>query len=154
MEKSWVTFLLPKDEYKKTRILYFIVESFFLFIAVLVLTVFFNHFIGIINKDIALVLLIALMSVSGYVLIRYIFSGIEYVNVFDKTDYRKELKKMFFNGFKFAIIFVFVSSFFKVLDMINFDWFDIVGVTFLVFIVVIIMNYISLRFSFKKNMEL
>lgn len=154
MEKSWVTFLLPKDEYKKTRILYFIVESFFLFIAVLVLTVFFNHFIGIISKDIALVLLIALMSVSGYVLIRYIFSGIEYVNVFDKTDYRKALKKMFFNGFKFAIIFVFVSSFLKVLDMINFDWFDIVGVTFLVFIVVIIMNYISLRFSFKKNMEL
>lgn len=154
MEKSWITFLLPKDEYKQTRILYFIAESFFIFIAVLLLTVFSNRFIGVLNEDIALVILIVLISLSGYVLIRYIFSGIEYVNVFDKADYRKELRKMFLNGFKFAIIFLFVSSFLRILDMISFDWFDILGVTFTVFILVIIMNYISLRFSFKKNMEL
>jgi hypothetical protein len=73
--------------------------------------------------------------------------------VFEEVDYRRELKKMFLSGFRFAIIFAFISSVLKLLEIINFDWTDIFGITFITFILVIIMNYISLRSSFKKNIK-
>jgi hypothetical protein len=153
MKKSWIAFLLPKDEYKETRILYFIAESFFLLIGIVLLIIFSNRFSKVLDEEIPLVLLAVLISLIGYVLIRYIFSGIEYANVFEEVDYRRELKKMFLSGFRFAIIFAFISSVLKLLEIINFDWTDIFGITFITFILVIIMNYISLRSSFKKNIK-
>ncbi len=110
MKKSWIAFLLPKDEYKETRILYFIAESFFLLIGIVLLIIFSNRFSKVLDEEIPLVLLAVLISLIGYVLIRYIFSGIEYANVFEEVDYRRELKKMFLSGFRFAIIFAFISS--------------------------------------------
>jgi len=153
MEKSWISFFLPKDEYKRMKILQFIAESFFLFVIVLIFVVFLNRFIKVFDDEIGFSFLIVLMSVISYIFVRYIFSGIEYVTVFDKNDYKKELKKMFRSGFKFAFIFLVLSSLFKFFNVINFDWYDVFALTIIVLILIILMNYISLHFSFKKNNE-
>jgi len=135
------------------RILQFMAESFVLLVAVLVLGVFLNRFFKFFDDEIGFLFLIVLMCALGYGVIRYIFSGIEYVTVFDKNDFKKELKKIFRNGFKFAFIFFVFSSSSKYFNVIDFNWYDIFALTFIVLILIILMNYISLCFSFKKNAE-
>ncbi|VEI06394.1 hypothetical protein [Kurthia zopfii] len=126
-------------------------ESFLLLVIVLLLGVFLNRFLKFFDDEIGFLFLIVLMSALGYGIIRYIFSGIEYVTVFDKNDFKKKLKKIFRNGFKFVFIFFALSSSLKFFNVINFNWYDIFGLTFIVLILIILMNYISLCFSFKKN---
>lgn len=150
MEKSWISFLLPKDEYKEKKVLYFIAESMFLFLIFSIFLIFIKQFT---NSEGILLFLLIPISISSYILIRYIFSGIEYVNVFDINIYKKELKKMISKAIKFSIIFALISIFLKVTDIVSFEWSDILGVTFIALALIILMNYISLRISFKKNLS-
>ena len=110
MEKSWVSHFLPKDEYKEKRILLFIAESVVLIFALSIILVFLNVFIELPKYSLEGVLLLYLICISGYVLIRYVFSGIEYTNVFDINDYKKEFKKIIYNSFKFSVVFAVISS--------------------------------------------
>lgn len=151
MEKSWISHFLPKDEYKEKRILYFIAESVLLFLVLSIILICLSVFIELPSYKGEVVLLLILISISGYVLIRYIFSGIEYGNVFDISDYRKECKKMIYNSFKFAVIFAMISSVLVFAGIVSFEWIDVIGLTVVGFILMFLLNYISLRYSFKKN---
>lgn len=151
MEKSWVSHFLPKDEYKEKRILLFIAESVVLIFALSMILIFLNVFIEVPKYRVEGVLLLNLISISGYVLIRYVFSGIEYTNVFDINDYKKEFKKIIYNSFKFAVVFAVISSLLVFTGNISFKWIDVIGLTVLGFLFMLLLNYISLRYSFKKN---
>ncbi|WP_449537753.1 hypothetical protein [Ferdinandcohnia sp. Marseille-Q9671] len=149
--KSWITFLLPTDEYKEKRILYFFSEGAIILLLSLVLLVIGNRFL---NIDVETALLVATGFFLFYVLGRYIISGIEYTEVATKDSYKKETKQIFGKTFRFAGIFLLLFFLFDGLPRDKNQWIDHIGIVATASLLWFFISYLSLRRSYKKNKEL
>ncbi|KSU87447.1 hypothetical protein AS180_12895 [Priestia veravalensis] len=91
MKESWLSCILPDDEYKAQRIVYFLGEGAlgslgFLLIGTQVSSAW--------NIPIQLLAGIPIILFVAYVFIRYIVSGIEYTNVMSECAFEKEKKRI------------------------------------------------------------
>lgn len=149
--KSWISFLLPNDEYKEKKMLYFFSEgAIILFLSLIVMIICNKYF----NLDVETVLLAAIAIFLFYVSGRYIISGIEYADITTESAYRKELRVIFIRTIGFVVIFmicylIFTNSL-KNLD----EWFEILSLLIGVSVIWFLSSYISLKRSYKKNKEL
>ena len=87
--KSWISFLMPVDEYKEKRMLYFFAEGGILLFLSLVLMMIGNKYFSL---DLEFILLSAIILFILYVFARYIVAGIEYTEVATEMAYKKELR--------------------------------------------------------------
>ncbi|MEL4027147.1 hypothetical protein NST89_00615 [Caldifermentibacillus hisashii] len=99
--KSWISFLLPNDEYKEKKMLYFFSEgAIILFLSLIVMIICNKYF----NLDVETVLLAAIAIFLFYVSGRYIISGIEYADITTESAYRKELRVIFIRTIGFVVM--------------------------------------------------
>src|SRR5690606_18111272 len=101
--KSWITFLIPNDEYKEKRMLYFLAEGGILLFLSLVIMVICNQYF-LMNTSTALLILVTIFLF--YVSARYTLSGIEYTDVATESSYKKELKHIRTKTVSFVLIFI------------------------------------------------
>lgn len=76
--KSWLSFLLPDDEYREKKALYFLSEGSVILLLFLIGTFFINKYVPNLQLDLELALFLAIWLFIGYVFLRYIISGMEY----------------------------------------------------------------------------
>ncbi|WP_042220486.1 hypothetical protein [Oceanobacillus manasiensis] len=153
--KSFLNYLLPDDEYKRTRILYFLGESAvilalgaFIFAALEIFLFDLGEF------DIAITLFIVFGFIGTYTYMRYIFSGIEFTNVYNQKQYKKERKFRFIAAISSGFVFFIVIFLFNGKPSNTEDWFDIIGPSVFFIIFLFLFDYISLKRSYRKNKEL
>ncbi len=149
--KSWISFLLPDDEYKERKMLYFFSEgAILLFLSLFVML--------IANKSLQLdsqtILLVAMGIFLFYVSGRYILSGIEYTDISTERAYKKELKATIMKTVGFIVIFL--TSYLIIIGVPSSldKWLEISGLLVSVCVVKFLSTYISLKRSYQKNKEL
>lgn len=152
--KSWLSIFLPNDEYKEKRVLYFLAESAIILLAISFIFLAVKRFYPInqVSDEIVVAALSGLVIM--YTIIRYMVSGIEYSNVFNKTEYKKEVKSIGFQSLKFAILFSVIYLLFTGSPEAKEGWVDLLGLSSLIWTFMFFLNYFSLKHSFKKNGEL
>ena len=148
--KSWISILLPEDEYKEKKMLHFLSEGGILLFLALLATLVFSQFY---NLDISSVLLLHVAIFLFYVLGRYIVSGIEFTDVATDREYKKELKVILIKSAGFTGMFILVAFLFNGLGTTS-RWIEIIGVATLAGLFLFIINFVSLKRSFNRNKEL
>jgi NhaP-type Na+/H+ or K+/H+ antiporter len=149
--KSWMSFLLPDDEYKERKMLYFFSEgAILLFLSLFVML--------IANKSLQLdaqtILLVAMGIFLFYVSGRYILSGIEYTDISTERAYKKELKATIMKTVGFIVIFLTIYLIIIGVPSSLDKWLEISGLLVSVCVVKFLSTYISLKRSYQKNKEL
>lgn len=149
--KSWISFLLPNDEYKEKKMLYFFSEgAVILFLSLIVMMICNKYF----HLDVEIVLLVAIAIFLFYVSGRYIVSGIEYTDISTQRAYKKELKVISIRTIGFVVIYLVCYLIFINLPKNFNEWFEILSLLIGVSIIWFLSSYISLKRSYKKNKEL
>lgn len=151
--KSWISLLLPEDEYREKKILYFLSEGSIILLMYLTTIFIINKYIPYFQIDLEFLLFSGIWIFLGYVFIRYIISGMEYTDVSTEQDYNRKLKVAFVKSVGFVVLFVLLSIVFMLASSVN-EWFDIIGVSFIGGLILFSFDYISLKKSYKKNKDL
>lgn len=149
--KSWISFLMPVDEYKEKRMLYFFAEGGILLFLSLVLMMIGNKYFSL---DLEFILLSAIILFILYVFARYIVAGIEYTEVATEMAYKKELRVILVKSSTFLVGYTLLYLLFVGIPSSQSDWIDLIGVSLCTSIVMFLINYISLKRSYNKNKEL
>lgn len=149
--KSWISFLLPDDEYKERKMLHFYSEGGILLFLSLIALVVCNKYFAL---DVETVLMAPIVLFLFYVSGRYIVSGIEYTDIATETAYKKELKVILIKTIGFVVIFMTLYLIFVQVPSNLTAWLEILGLLFSVSVVWFLSSYISLKRSYKKNREL
>ena len=149
--KSWLSFLLPDDEYKERRLLYFFSEGAIILFLTLLLMIISNR---IFHLEVETALLISIAIFLFYVSGRYILSGMEYTDIATVHSYKREIKHIFSKTCSFTVIFMLLYVFVEGIPNDADGWISIVGLIVSVSFVWFITSYISLKRSYKKNKEL
>jgi len=152
--RSWITFLLPSDEYKEKRMLYFFSEGGCILVLSLIAFLLANKLSFIPNLNLETVLLSAIAIFILYVSGRYILSGIEYAEIATKAAYKKELRDILIKISGFIGIFMLLYMIFVEVPASSEKWLDILGLLLGTSIVWFLASYLSLRNSYKKNKDL
>ena len=145
--KSWISFLIPNDEYKEKKMLYFFSEGgIFLFLCLLLMAAF-NRFFSI---SAGTVLLLSIAAFLFYILGRYILSGIEYPDVATEADYKKEAKVITNKTIAFVVMFLLLYLVFD-LPSGRDEWMNTIGTISFAGIFMFLIHFVSLKRSYKKN---
>lgn len=148
MEKSWISIFLPDDEYKERKVLFFLAESavimFLLLFGLLILQSVMSNF----ELDPFIALLIPFAASLYYTTIRYMLSGIEFSDVMTEQAFKRKKRLAILESIASFGIFTIAAFIFGIRS-----W-DTVGLAALTAIFLFLMNYISLRRSYRKNKEL
>lgn len=152
--KSWISLLLPEDEYKEKKLLYFLAEGAVILIVALLFIFISSRYISFFQIDVEFAIFLAIALFITYVFLRYILSGIEYTDIATLSSYKKELKNIFIKTGIFASIFmVFYLISNGLSNKIN-GWLEIIGFGITTGFFWFLFSYISLRKSYSKNKEL
>ncbi|GAA0301785.1 putative membrane-anchored protein [Gracilibacillus halotolerans] len=149
--KSWISFLLPEDEYKEKKLLYFISEGATIVILYLIVMFIMSNFFQISAKP---TIVIAICIFGFYVFSRYILSGIEYTDIATKVDYKKQLRVTRIKSIGFVVLFLSLQVLFVNFPTNLNEWVDIIGMSVSGGVVLFIFEYISLKRSYEKNKDL
>ena len=148
--KSWISILLPEDEYKERKMLQFLSEGGVILFLSLIAALVFGRFYAL---DAELVLLLHVAIFLFYVLGRYIVSGIEFTDVATDREYKKEMKVILVKSVGFTAMFILFTPLFNMSSSTS-GWIEIIGVAALAGLFLFIINYVSLKRSFNRNKEL
>jgi len=154
MEKTWITNLLSKDEYREKRFLYFVAESVFILGIILSLYLIIDSLFVALNVAGDMMALLSLVFLSTYILLRSTLTGIEYPEVATLNKYREEKRSNVYGAIRFGILFLILYGIFEGIPSNLQEVFNIVGPAILVAIFFFILNYLSLRRSYRKNKDL
>ncbi|PKG46211.1 MULTISPECIES: DUF3278 domain-containing protein [Planococcus] len=149
--KSWISFLLPDDEYKEKKLLHFLSEGAIILFLSLLVTLISSRFI---NFDTETVLFLHVVLFVIYVLGRYIISGIEFTNIATEQEYKKELKVIVVKSAGFTAMFILVYPFISGLPASISEWLGTLGFSTLAGLMMFFINFISLKRSYNRNKEL
>ena len=151
--KSWLSFLLPDDEYREKKALYFLSEGSVILLLFLIGIFIINRYVPNLQIDLEFSLFIAIWIFIGYVFLRYIISGMEYTDISTEKAYKRQLKVIFIKSCGFVIIFNLLYPVFMLPNSIS-EWFEIIAVSVIGGLILFLLDYISLKKSYKKNKEL
>lgn len=154
MEKTWIANLLPSDEYREKRLLYFIAEAVFILGTFLLSYLLIESFIVKMNISGNFIVMLSFGFLITYITLRSTLTGIEYPEVATKKDYRKVRRSKIYSSISFGIIFMFSYLLFKGIPSNLEELFDVLGPATLSAIFFFILNYVSLKKSYNKNKNL
>lgn len=153
MITSWLTFFLPKDEYKRLKTIYFMAEaavtSMILFGAIA-----FIELLSIWHFDANILWGLGFCTPLLYIATRYMLSGMEYENVVTARQFQRERKALIYQTFAFVVIFFILYILFMGVSTLKKQLADVIGLLITVGLVAFLSNYISLKRSYKKNRDL
>lgn len=153
MEKTWIRFLIPDDEYKRRNMLVYFAEAAILqLIAMIVLLVTSRFKPSLIDSEIALLCL--LFGTIAYIWIRYILSGMEFAEIMTEKAYRRERKVIVIKSTSFLLIMCVSMLSFYAFGTMAVPLIEGIIVTFIAALLLFLTNYVSLKRSYQKNREL
>lgn len=153
MEKTWIRFLLPDDEYKRRNMLVYFAEAAILqLIAMIMLLVISRLKPALIDSEFALLCL--LFGTIAYIWIRYILSGMEFAEIMTEKAYRRERKVIVIKSTSFLLIMCASTSSFYVFGTMSVPLIEGLILTFIATLLLFLTNYVSLKRSYLKNREL
>lgn len=152
--KSWLSFLLPNDEYKEKKLLYFLAEGAVILLLALMFIFISSRYVTFFQIDVEFALFLSVALFFTYVLIRYIWSGLEYTDVATTRSYKNELKHIWWRSITFTIIFIVVYLMFGNVPNQKSEWLELILLPLLAGVLWFLMSYLSLRKSYKKNKDL
>lgn len=155
--KSWLKILLPDDEYKERQMLFFLAEAAVLQVILIIVLIAVDQLFIPLTSEFILICCLAL--ILFYVGLRYILSGIEFTNISTEKDYKAEVKVLKTKSLGFVVIYFILTVIFEVLGWVSFFGSGKEQVDFFIFlalagVLMFVIQYISLRKSYKKNKEL
>lgn len=153
MEKTWVRFLLPDDEYKRRNMLVYFAEAAILQLVVMIVLLVISRFDPF-PIDSVLVLLWMLFGTIAYIWIRYILSGMEFAEIMTEKAYRRERKVIVIKSTSFLLNMCAGISSLYIFGMMSAPLIEGLMVTFIAALLLFITNYVSLKRSYQKNKEL
>ncbi|MFP7493142.1 hypothetical protein SFC66_05070 [Terribacillus saccharophilus] len=154
MEKTWIRFLLPDDEYKRrTMLVYFAEAAVLQLIAVLALLVILR-FDFVPPLDSATVLVGLMIGTMAYIWIRYILSGMEFAEIMTEKAYRRERKVIAIKSTSFLVIICMSISLLYIFGDPSVSLIEGLIFSFIAALLLFFTNYVSLRKSYRKNREL
>src|SRR5699024_1935403 len=119
--KTWISFLLPDDEYRDKKILYLISVRSIILLIYLISILINNRYIFYFQIDLELLLFLGIWVFIGYVLIRYTISGMEYTDLSTEQDYNRRLKATRVKSIGIVVLFALLSLMFMVPSIVN-EW--------------------------------
>lgn len=151
VKKSWLSLFLSEDEYKEKRILYFLGEAAILGVCVslLFLIASYTYPLHIIETNMFFSFVVVGQVI--YIFLRYIFSGMEYTDTFSSNDYKREMKKIFFQSLTFMFVFFTLYVLVSGLPQKQPEWRGMIGLPILSGFLMFLINFISLKSSYRKN---
>lgn len=149
--KSWISFLLPNDEYKEKRILYFFSEGAIILLLILAGMLILHNYV---NLDAKTSLLLPIAIFLLYVLGRYILSGIEYADIATEDSYKRELRSIVMKTSSFVILFLLFYVIFSGFPANINEWTETIVLIVIAGLLWFFVNYISLKRSYNKNKDL
>jgi hypothetical protein len=151
MKNSWLSLFLPEDEYKEKRILYFLGESAILGLCVSLLFLIVSYIYPLRLIEMNMFVSFVVVGQVIYIFLRYIFSGMEYTDTFSNKDYKREMKKIFFQSLTFTLVFFVLYVLISGLPQEQPQWRDVIGFPILSGFLMFLINFISLKSSYRKN---
>ncbi len=153
MEKTWISFLLPDDEYKRRNMFVYFAEAAILqLIAMIVLLVTSRFKPSLIDSEIALLCL--LFGTIAYIWIRYILSGMEFAEIMTEKAYRREKKQVMVKSLTYFLVFNGLILLYYALGKMSVSLIEGLIVSSAGALLLFVTNFISLRRSYQKNREL
>ncbi|GAK04982.1 hypothetical protein JCM19037_3443 [Geomicrobium sp. JCM 19037] len=149
---SWISYLLPKDEYKSTKVVHFLAEGGVILLISTISMLLLSQYFFTINLSIALFVPVAIFLF--YVTGRYIVSGIEFTEVDSEDSYKRELKVASLKSISFAILYSLLSLLYLGFPNNINDLMNLSGLLVLVGMFWFLANFISLKRSYTKNKAL
>lgn len=153
MIRTWLSVILPNDEYRRQKMVYFFAEGSILLVIYLSL-LFGIHRFSLWNFDLEAGLGLSIIVFVAYVFMRYIFSGMEHTDVSTEKQYKKQKKIYVMQAIAFIFIFLVIYILFAGFSTIKEQWREIIGLVTLGGIFLFLTNYISLKSSYKKNKDI
>ena len=153
MKDSWLSYVLPNDEYKAQKVVYFLGEGSLLMCVSCGILVVGTHSLPEWNLPAQWIAVVPILLFVAYVFIRYIFSGIEYANVMSEDAFKKEKKRIMVRSASFMIIFSVLYLVSVGLQLLGEQLFDFMIVVF-AGLFMFLAEYTSLKRSYLKNKEL
>lgn len=153
MEKTWIGFLLPDDEYKRRNILVYLAEAAILQLIAIIALFVISRFESI-TIDNYLVLIWVLIGAITYIWIRYILSGMEFAEVMTEKAYRREKKQVVVKSITYFLVFNGLILLYYALGKMSVSLIEGLIVSSAGAILLFAINFISLRRSYQKNRKL
>lgn len=152
--KSFLNVLLPKDEYKRMGMLYFISEAAIIVMLTFIILNVANLFFKDLKNVLDIILLILTFFMFIYPTSRYILLGMEYGDITSMSNYKMARKKGVFQSIGTGALFGFFMFLFKGFPSMASGLFEVIMMTFLFTISYLAFTLLSLNRSFKKNKSL
>lgn len=154
MIRSFINYLLPEDEYKRNRIVYFLAEAAVIqSVALFSIMLLSSWFKWEVLEGYSLVLF-GTFFILIYTFLRYMFSGMEHVNVVTKEQLAKRQKGIVKQGIGVGFFFlIFMLIFDGMPSSVN-GVMEVILPTVFFVLIYITIDTISLKRSYKKNIEL
>lgn len=152
--KSWISFLLPEDEYKEKKLLYFLAEGAVILVAALLFIFISSRYIPAFQIDVEFSIFLVIALFITYVFLRYILSGIEYTDIATQSSYKKELANIFMKSGIFGCLFMTLYFISSILSSNTSGWIETIGFGLTTAFFWFLLSYISLKKSYNKNKEL
>lgn len=153
MIRSFLNAFLPEDEYKRMQILYFMAETTFLTVIILLLFGLLKYILNL-NLDTEFLLLLGPFLMMAYSYFRYIFSGIEHTEVSNKQDYIKRRRTAVKRSLLVGVIFFVIHLIVKGIPTSYDDGIDLIALPIIFIFIYFLFEMISLKRSFNKNKDL
>ncbi|SDC44726.1 hypothetical protein SAMN05421663_102448 [Terribacillus halophilus] len=153
MEKTWIRFLLPEDEYKRRTMLVYFAEAAILQLIAVIALIVISRF-ELIPLDGVIVLMLMMFGTVAYVWIRYILSGMEFAEIMTEKAYRRERKLVVVKSSTYFLVFNGMISLYYLFGPMEVSLVEGLMVSSLGALLLFVTNFISLRRSYQKNREL
>ncbi|RYG71965.1 hypothetical protein EU245_12130 [Lentibacillus lipolyticus] len=151
MIRSFLNIFLPEDEYKRLQVLYFMAETTFLTVVILLLVGFFKYILSFEMIDITFLVMYGPFIMMTYVYVRYILSGIEFTEVANTQTYKKRRRSIVKSAITFGILF---AIFYFIPFGPRKEGLEAIAFVGLIVFFYFLFDYISLKRSYKKNEDL
>lgn len=142
-----------QDEYIVQRKNQFKIEGLYIILGVLCINVIQGFIRDALSSHVILSLLILLFFASYY-MIRGAFSGTEYPNVASRNKYKQKRRELTVYTTITYIIFLALSIGDKFFFHPNKEWLDIFAVSTIFLILLLLINYFSVKKSYEKNQDI
>lgn len=141
------------DEYVDQKKNQFKIEALYIIIGLLSL----NILQGVITGNLSDHVLLSIGIVyffTVYYLLRKVFTGLEYPDVATEKGYKKKRKDVLMLWLSTFIIFVTINIGHKLLFSPEREWIDIIGLSGFFLLFLFLLEYFSVKRSYKKNQEI
>src|SRR5699024_4632406 len=141
------------DEYVDQKKTQFKIEALYIIIGLLSLNILQGFITGNLSDHVLLSIGIVYFF-TVYYLLRKVFTGLEYPDIATEKGYKKKRKEVVMLWLTSFVIFVTINIGHKLIFSPEREWIDIIGLSGLFLLFLFLIEYFSVKRSYKKNQDI